>query len=412
MSSAPLCAELISTGSELLSGRTINRHAAVLGEILGTLGISLVRDTTLPDDGPSISSALADALERTSLIFISGGLGPTSDDLTREAVAAVLGVAVIPDPDAEAHITRWMTRLGRPVSEEVLRQAQVLEGAEVYPNPVGLAPGMRFERAGAHIFLLPGPPREFKGVLETHIVPFLRQLFPDAVSTEEQIFMLTGIGESDVQRRMENSGAFEGVEIGYCAAPGRVEVRLSPGGSGSLAFQSSLNAFGQQFAKHIFSTTRQSLEEVIAAGFVDQGLRLAVAESCTAGLLGAQLTSVPGSSAFFEGGVISYSNACKSRLLAVPPEMIEAHGAVSEPVACAMAAGVRAALGSDIGLSITGIAGPGGGSEAKPVGTVWVGVARASEVKAHLFQLSGNRENVRIYAVQRALDLLWRLLLR
>ena len=404
-------AELISTGSELLSGRTVNRHAHTLGGALRALGIELVRDTTLPDDAAAITSAVKDALARVPLVFVTGGLGPTSDDITRDAVAAALGRSLALHDDARAHLEAWFARNRKPVTESALRQALVIVGADALRNRAGIAPGQRVEQDGRVLFLLPGPPRELKAILEDHVLPDLRARFATAAPVIEEIRMFAALGESDLQMWMNTRSVPADVVVGYCASPGILEFRLTTHDPASAAAVVALaEEAGAAFQPNLYARRRAGLEDVLAGLLRERGETLAVAESCTGGMLGAVLTSLPGSSAWFSGGVICYANASKVRDLGVSPSTLEHHGAVSEACAREMAEGARARFQSTHAVSITGIAGPEGGSVEKPVGTVCIAVAGPHGTRVTTHKLNGDRETVRESARQRALLQLWRAL--
>lgn len=400
-------AELISTGRELLNGRTLNRHAATLGEYLGRLGIRLQRDTTVPDDQDLIRRAVEEALARTDLVFVSGGLGPTSDDLTRDAVAEAFQRDIVMDADSLATIRERFIRQGRHLSLPGERQALVVEGAAVLSNRVGAAPGERIEHAGKVLFLLPGPPREFEVVYTDHIAPWLKATFPGRPALTEQLFMVTGMGEADVIVRFEASELPVGrAELAYCAAPGQVEIRLGGPEDAGDDVAETADRIRALLGTCIYAEERLHLEDVVIRGLVKAGWTAAVAESCTGGLLGMRLTSVPGASEVFRGGIIAYANEVKAELLRVPREMLDREGAVSEAVAGAMARGVRQQLHADVGLAITGVAGPGGGAPDKPVGTVCIAMStpEGDQVERHRFP--GDRTWVRERSALRALDML------
>ena len=425
-------AELISTGSELLSGRTVNTHAQALAERFQPLGLRLVRDTTVPDDRAAIVDAVRGALARVNLVFVSGGLGATSDDITREALGQLLGRKLVQHEPSLAAMAKRYAAMGRPLSDVSKQQSLIVDGSEGLLNPAGIAPGMMIEvpwplkhgrGAGspaheedrsAHktIFVLPGPPREFLGVLEKHIVPRLGRLYGPTFQALEKVFMVCGLGESDIAERLEKIGLpVPGLEVGYCARPGETEVRLIAAPRDAALLETHAAAVRQALGETIFAEERRPMEEVVGRLLAAQHKTLAVAESCTGGLLGHRLTQVSGSSAYFLGGVIAYANAAKIRDLAVPHERLEQYGAVSEPVARAMAAGVRARFGADYGLAITGIAGPDGGTPDKPVGTVWLAVADAAGAVALTRRFPNAREVVKFWSSQLALDLLRRRLL-
>lgn len=401
--------ELVSTGSELLSGRTLNRHAQTLGERVRALGLSLVRDTTVRDDIPAIREAVQSALSRVDVVFMSGGLGPTSDDVTREALAELLGRKIVLDQVSLDVMQRRYDRIGRRMTEQSKRQALIVEGGEALSNSVGLAPGERLEFGGKVLFVLPGPPDEFHAVLEDHIVPWLKQRYASVAPAAEKIFLTCGIAEAEVARRFEEAGlAPAGIEIGYCAAPGRVEVRLTSAHGDEKAVEAAGAEARKLIGEFVFAEDRRLMEEVVGQLLRDQGATVAVAESCSGGLLGHRLTALSGSSEYFVGGVVAYSNDVKVQQLGVKPETLKAFGAVSEETAREMAVGVRERFGVDFGVSVTGIAGPTGGSVEKPVGTVFVGVADRSHAWARRFLFPGNRVRIKEWSTQMALDLLRR----
>jgi nicotinamide-nucleotide amidase len=405
-------AELVSTGAELLSGRSVNTHARLLGERLRAVGIELVRDTTVPDGLAVIRDAVAAALQRVELVFVSGGLGPTVDDLTRDALAELLGCGIVTDAAALAEMTERMERAGRVMNAARRRQALVVEGAEVLLNRVGAAPGQRLTTAdGKTVFLLPGPPNEFRYILGEYIEPWLRREQAGAGALRERLLLTQGIGESDIVQRFELAGfPPDGVMTAYCAGAGRVEVRLEP--AGPEVADAVLDAAAEEAARllvpYVYARERVALEDVIGRLLAERGQTLATAESCTGGMIGARLTAVPGSSVYYWGGVVAYADAVKAALLGVDEAVLRQEGAVSEPVAAQMADGVRQRLGADYGVSVTGIAGPGGGSAEKPVGLVYVGVADAAGVQVERFVYPGDRESIREATSRAALALLYR----
>ena len=401
--------ELVSTGSELLSGRTVNRHAQTLGERVRALGFDLARDTTVRDDIPMIREAVESALSRVDVVFVSGGLGPTSDDVTRDALAELLGRKVVLDQASFDVMQKRYDRIGRKMTEQSRRQALIVEGGEALPNSVGLAPGERLEFGGKVLFVLPGPPDEFRAVLEENILPWLKRRYAKAVPVAEKIFLTCGIAEAEVARRFEEAGfAPAGIEIGYCAAPGRVEVRLTSAEGDARVVDAAAEKARAMIGEFVFAEDRRLMEEVVAELLKNQGATVAVAESCSGGFLGHRLTGLSGSSEYFVGGVVAYSNDVKMKQLGVQPGTLAACGAVSEETAREMAAGVRRQLDADFGVSITGIAGPTGGSIEKPVGTVFVAVADHAHAWARRFRFSGDRARIKEWSTQMALDLLRR----
>jgi nicotinamide-nucleotide amidase len=370
-------AEVINTGSELLLGLVTNTHLGYLAGELAPCGITVARQVCVPD-GPPIREALAAALDRAEVVFTTGGLGPTTDDLTREAAAELLGLPLLPDEEILSGIRERFARRGLAMAERVARQAMVPVGAEVLPNPNGTAPGLYFppavlgSRRARHLFLLPGPPRELRPMVQDYVLPKLRAILPASSMRERRIYRLTGIGESQVEERIGQKLEERGdLEVGYCARPSEVDFRLI-GPPGPLAqVEPDIRAV---LGEWIYSEG-ESLEAAIVRLLADKHLTLATAESCTGGSLSGRITNVAGASEVFLAGYVTYANEAKENALGVPSDLLAAHGAVSEPVAAAMAEGARRVSGAKFALSTTGIAGPGGGTESKPVGTVYLGLA-------------------------------------
>jgi len=407
--------ELVTTGSELLSGRTVNTHAQTLAAQLRPLGLRLMRDTTVTDDLTAIADAVRGALSRVNLVFVSGGLGGTSDDITREALVQVVGGGLVLHPASLESLEQRYAAMNRPVTEVARRQVLILERGEGLLNPSGIAPGMIIDvpvaAGAAHqtIFVLPGPPREFAAVLLTGILPRLGRMGLPVFQNLEKLLECTGLGETEIAERLEKIGLpTPEIEVGYCAALGQIEVRLAAAPEHAALLEEKTAAVRAVLGAAIYAETRISMEATVGHLLAARKATLAVAESCTGGLVGHRLTQISGSSAYFLGGVIAYSNASKMRDLNVPRETLERHGAVSEEVARAMAEGVRARFGADYGIAVTGIAGPDGGTAAKPVGTVWLAVADAAGTVAKLRCFPTTRENVKLWSSQQALDLLRR----
>ena len=404
-------AEVINTGSELLLGLVTNTHLGYLAGELAPCGITVARQVCVPD-GPPIREALAAALERADVVFTTGGLGPTTDDITREAAAELLGLPLLPDEEILCGIRERFARRGLPMADRVARQAMVPVGAEVLPNPNGTAPGLYFpptvlgSRRARHLFLLPGPPRELRPMTQDYVLPKLRAVLPASSRRERRIYRLTGIGESQVEERIgEKLEARGDLEVGYCARPSEVDFRLI-GTPGLLdQIEPEIRAV---LGEWIYSEG-ESLEAAIVRLLGDKHLTLATAESCTGGSLAGRITNVPGASDVFLAGYVTYANEAKENTLGVPSELLAVHGAVSEPVAGAMAEGARRVSGAKFALSTTGIAGPGGGTENKPVGTVYLGLASAgypTVVRRCYFPL--DRVTFKHMATSAALDLLRR----
>lgn len=407
-------AEVINTGSELLLGLVINTHLAYLAGELRPCGITIARQVCVPD-GPPIRDALEQALDRADIVIATGGLGPTTDDITREAAAELLGCPLVEDEEILSAIRGRFARRGLPMAARVARQAMVPLGAMALPNPQGTAPGLYFppaalgSRRARHLFLLPGPPRELRPMVRDHMLPRLREVVPGASLRSQRIYRLTGIGESQVEelagRQIEAEGR---LEVGYCARPSEVDFRLIGAPTELAAADQAVRA---AIGEWVYSDGAP-LEEVVVGLLRERGLTLSVAESCTGGDLCGRITDVPGSSEVFVGGHVTYANAEKERTLGVPKELLEEHGAVSEPVAAAMAAGARNAAGTDFALATTGIAGPGGGSETRPVGTVFLALAaRGEEPVVRRCFFPTDRATFKNMTTSAALDLLRRRLL-
>ena len=404
-------AEVINTGSELLLGLVVNTHLAYLAGELAPCGITIARQVCVPD-GPPIKEALDRALDRADVVVTTGGLGPTTDDITREAAAELLGLPLVPDESILSGIRERFARRGLPMAERVARQAMVPVGTDVLPNPNGTAPGLYFpptvlgNRRARHLFLLPGPPRELRPMTMDYVLPRLRAVLPPSSQRERRIYRLTGIGESQVEERigkkLEERGEFE---VGYCARPSEVDFRLVGPAEALAKVEPEIRA---ALGEWIYSDG-DTLEAAIVGLLRDKKLTLAVAESCTGGSLAGRITDIPGASDVFPAGYVTYANEAKENTLGVPEDLLAAHGAVSEPVAAAMAEGARRVSGADFALSTTGIAGPGGGTESKPVGTVYIGLASAgypTVVRRCYFPL--DRITFKHMATSAALDLLRR----
>ena len=409
--------ELINTGTELLLGSTVNTHLSWLGQELLPLGLRIGRQVCIPD-GDLIREALRETAGRADVVLVTGGLGPTSDDITREVTAEWLGLPLEEDAGVKAWITAYMAERGRPLSEAAKRQAMVPRGAEVLANPAGTAPGLYVPPMAVpgtgmkspHLFLLPGPPRELKPMVRDQVLPRLAAMVGPALGMRN--FHLAGLGETQVAEAVEETLTGMGIpEIGYCARAGEVIVRVF-GTPEQLAAAETLIA--GTFPAQFFSSKDEELEQVVVGLLAKLGQWVSVAESCTGGLVAHRLTNVPGASAVVDRTFVTYANRAKSEMLGVPEELIAAHGAVSRETAAAMAAGCLAASGADHALALTGIAGPGGGTDAKPVGTVFVALASKaggeSVVGQHLFRVE--RETFKRMASQAALDLLRRRLIR
>jgi len=402
--------EVINTGTELLLGNVTNTHLGYFGRELFKLGLRIGRQTTVPD-GLAIRDILTEAIPRSEILLVTGGLGPTSDDLTREITAELLQRELRESAEVITAMETLCRRRNVVFRESMRRQAMVPEGATVLPNAHGTAPGLYFppvgHHRGPHIFLLPGPPREMMPMFESSVWPVLDQLTGGAARPECRIYRVIGLGESAVEeligRELE---ATPGLEIGYCARPNEVDFRLI----GAPGMLDSLDARVREvLADNLAALGEEPLEATVISLLRQRRQTVAVAESCTGGLLASRLTDVPGSSEAFLQGFVTYTNDAKQRALGVPAALLETHGAVSEPVARAMAEGAREQGGADFALSTTGIAGPGGGTPEKPVGTVFIGLAqrgKPTEVFAKKYPVT--RAEFKAYTTQFALDALRR----
>ncbi|HYW31707.1 MAG TPA: competence/damage-inducible protein A [Gemmatimonas sp.] len=404
--------EIVTIGDELLLGFTIDTNAAHLARELSALGIRVVRRTTAGDEPESIASAVRDALDRTGAVITTGGLGPTADDRTKPVIASLFGRGMMMD-NAILHAleARWLKRFGHALPESNRQQAMVPEGATILTNRHGSAPGIWLEDGrGRWVAMLPGVPREMRGMLADTIVPLLRdRVGDDASVVRSRTLRTVNISESALADRLgELARDVLGLSVAFLPGSDGVDLRITSAGLAAAEADTLLDraaALLRERAGHVvYGTGDDDLAALVLAACTERDMTMAVGESCTGGMLGGRLTSVAGASRVFQGGVIAYANDVKTRELGVSGSDIEAHGAVSEPVARAMASGVRRKFGTNIGLSITGIAGPGGGSEEKPVGTVWVGLDFDGDVRAVRAVLPGNRDEIRYRGTQMALD--------
>ncbi len=369
--------ELLTTGTELLLGTTQNTHGAWIGQRLLRVGLRVSRQITVPD-GEAVGRAMRIGLEGGEALIVTGGLGPTSDDLTREALAEVLGLEMIEDEAAMRAIEEFFARRQRVMAEANRKQAQAPVGADILVNPNGTAPGLYLppRLSGSFncaVFLLPGPPRELYPMFEAEVVPRLQALSGIEKVPEFLELKFAGIGESDFHEGIDDVlEAIPGLEHGYCARPGEVDLRLM----GSAA---SIREAGEivraTFGDELVSDDGANLEDVVVDLLAKRGRTLAIAESCTGGLIASRITDVAGSSEVFRYGFVTYANEAKQELVGVSQDALRSHGAVSDPVARQMAEGALKAGEADIAVAVTGIAGPAGGSEEKPVGTVFLGLA-------------------------------------
>jgi len=395
--------ELITTGTELLLGQVMNSHPGYLSGRLEAMGLSLARQTSVPDGREAIREVLRESWGRCDLLLVTGGLGPTSDDVTREVVAEFLGKPLEYQAEIHERILAYFQRRNLTPPEMVKVQAMVPRGMEVLPNDHGTAPGLLWEEKGKMLVLLPGPPRELAPMYESSVEPRLRATARSAVGT--RILRVHGQGESFVQERCEEELRAMGVtQIGYCARPGEVDLRLKSGNG--VLLERAVTRVREILGEAVYAEGGETMEEVVVGLARARGIKLATAESCTGGLVASRLTDVPGASEVLLGGWVTYSNEAKVRELGVKEESLRKYGAVSAAVAAEMAEGARKKAGADWAVSVTGIAGPGGGTPGKPVGLVYLGVAGSEGVETIEKKLVPERKTFKAMASQSALDLL------
>lgn len=402
-------AEIIAVGSELLTPDRMDTNSLFLTEELNKLGIEVVRKTIVGDDHDLLAEAFRDALNRVPLIISSGGLGPTEDDLTRETMADLLGRKLKRDDAILDSIKARFRSFGREMPDTNIRQAMVPEGAEPLNNPRGTAPGLWIVDHDRMIAMLPGPPRELEPMFRDEVLPRVSRRI-SRVRMFHRELRVTGLGESMVDQRIQSIyKRYADVNTTVLASPGEVQIHLrmwtEDAAHAKTTFAEIERGFEIALTDRIFSRDGSPLHDVVARLLTVNSATIAAAESCTGGLLAERLTSIAGSSSYFLGGVVCYSNEMKTAWADVPKELLEAKGAVSPEVAIALAEGIRRRVGSTLGVGITGIAGPGGGSEEKPVGTVHIALAGSGETKTRALRFPGDREMVRMQASQAALDL-------
>jgi nicotinamide-nucleotide amidase len=413
----PKNAEIIAIGSELLTPQRIDTNSLIVTEHLNLLGAEVVTKQVIGDDRERLTKAIRTAIERSDVVILIGGLGPTEDDLTREAAAAALGRKLLLNLEQESILITRFRQINRPMAKNNLKQAYLIEGAEAMPNPFGTAPGQFLSTSRGALALLPGPPRELKAMVENELVPRLRPVLPPEVIRVRD-FRITGIGESDLDTLIAPIYTkYTNPATTVLSSPGDLFVHLRARAATAAAADALLRQVGNPIAEvlgeRVYSENRdESLELVIGRLLRKQHATVASAESCTGGMVAARLTDHGGSSDFFIAGYVTYSDAQKREILGVPKELIENHTAVSEPVAAAMAEGARKRSGATYGISTTGYAGPDGGTDFNPVGTVFLGLSGPKGTQVVRVRYGADRYRVRALATQGALDLLRRTLLK
>jgi nicotinamide-nucleotide amidase len=413
-------AAIIAVGSEMLTPSRVDTNSLFITEQLNLIGIQVAFKSVVGDDRGDLEIAVREALARVDVLICCGGLGPTDDDLTRNVIADVLGRPLVEDESITARIRERFSRRNLEMPEINRRQAMVPAGGRVIPNPNGTAPGLWIEDGDRLVLLLPGPPRELKPMMTTLAEGPLRERAGGGMALVRRVIRITGRSESHVDEAMqplyaEWSRAAVPIAATILASLGQIELHLTACCAARADAEQALDAAVERVKRvmglHVYSTDGRAMEEILGAMLAERTLWIAVAESCTGGLIASRLTDVPGSSRYVERGIVSYSDAAKTELLGVSKEMLMAHGAVSEPVAIAMAEGIRARARTDIGVGVTGIAGPDGGTPEKPVGMVCIAASSAAETRVRTFRFVGGREMVKFQASQAAMDMVRRMLL-
>lgn len=403
---------VINTGTELLLGDVLNSHLPFIAGEIFPLGLRIDRQLAVPDGFP-IHAALAESSPHADIIFVTGGLGPTTDDITREITAEFLGLELRHDAAVMSAIATRAARRGYRLTDRTSRQADVPHGATVLPNENGSAPGLYLPanagvaKTSPHLFLLPGPPRELQPMFKQSVLPILREIVPAQLAIDRRTYRIAGMGESLVEEAIgERLLQIPGIELGYCSRPGEVDLRIIGEGSVLDQAEAIINA---GLGASIVSSAGLSLEQIVVKLLTERKQTLAVAESCTGGFLAHRITNVPGASAVFSAGYVTYANEVKVAMLRVDPRLLVQHGAVSEDVARAMAEGARQQANATFALATTGVAGPGGGTKEKPVGTVFVALAADGlATKTRSFHFPDDRPTFKELATQAALELLRR----
>ena len=404
-------AEIVTVGTEMLLGDLVDTNTAWISQRLAELGVGIYRHTTIGDNSERIVAALRDAASRSDLVVTTGGLGPTSDDLTNACISTLTGREMVEYQEAREHVDTMFAKFGRTPTSNNYKQALFPEGTELIPNPVGTAMGALVEWEGALFATLPGVPAEMKSMFEATLEPLVRARSEGSIVSRTLHF--AGIGESALAEKVQEFLDATDPTVAPLAGQGRVRLRITTRAATDREAQEKIAPVEKEIiarlSDYYFGEGDETLEGSVGRLLGDRGATLALAESCTGGLIAKRLTDMPGSSAYFTEGLVTYSNESKERLLGVPYAMIMDHGAVSEPVAREMAEGARRVSSADYGLSVTGIAGPDGGTEEKPVGLVFVGISDAKDTFAERLDLTAwarSRDSIRERSANRALDLL------
>jgi len=407
-----MTAAIISIGDELLIGQVINTNAAFISRQLGLAGVDVRRVVTVADELDQILHALEEEFSRHDLTVVTGGLGPTHDDITRTAMCRFFRTDLVRNPVVRRHIEQWLESRGRSWNDAAENQTMVPRGAIIMPNRVGTAPGEIFEESGKLCAVMPGVPYEMEAMVTESLLPFLRKRGTGGVVVHRTL-RTTGIAESVLAERLGDlDQLLQGTRLAFLPSPSGVRLRITLVGTDAKECEESVRSVEARIRakveKFIFGTDEEDLETVVGRILEERHMTVSVAESCTGGLIAHLLTNVPGSSRYFERGVVAYSNLAKTHILSVPESDLRAHGAVSSRVAEAMADGIRRLSDASIGISTTGIAGPSGGTKEKPVGLVWIGYADKSTVFSREFRFGNDRLRTKERAAYAALELMRR----
>ena len=408
-----IAAIIITIGDELLIGQTIDTNSAWIAQRLNEQGIDVLRRVAVGDTRDAIVSALDEEMPKASILILTGGLGPTSDDITKPLLCDYFGGRLAVNERVATHLKEMFARRNRPVLERNMKQAEVPDNCTVLFNRLGTAPGMWFEKEGKVIISLPGVPFEMKDIMEQEALPKLKATFTSEHIIHRNVFT-AGEGESVIADKLVDleSALPPYIKLAFLPDSGMVKLRLTGHGANAAALTAELENFQQQIAtalgKIVIALEDQPLEVILGRSIRDTGKTIGLAESCTGGLIGHLVTQVPGASAYFYGSIVSYDNSVKEQVLGVSPETIATHGAVSEQTVTEMAAGALRVLGTDYSLAVSGVLGPDGGTERVKVGTVWMAVASKAAVRTHEFRFFYDRERNKEMAAKMAMLFLWR----
>jgi len=404
-------AEIISIGNEILRGQITDTNANFIAKKLVELGIDLEHISVVSDNSESLLSILKLAFQRSDLIITTGGLGPTEDDITYQTIARTLNLKLIKYPEAEENLKKILKKINKTISPSNLKQVYLPEGTKIIINQYGTAPAMILEKDNKIICSFPGVPHEMKNLIEENLIPYLKEKFPPFMIKKSKTLKITGLGESSVNELIRDYiNKQTNFSFGIYANPEDIQVQITTQAPTEKKveklLQSSVNQLTKILGNYVYGSDEETIEEIVGNLLKTKKLKVAVAESCTGGMLGEMISRIPGSSEYFQGGVISYNAKIKEDLLKVPPEVIRKYGEVSRQVAKLMAEGVRICCHSDIGISITGIAGPGGSTEKKKVGLIYMALADGKKTITQKHQLFGSRQLIRLRSTRRVLNML------